>query len=142
MDGLLIDTEPVWRAAQSAVFAGIGIALRESENRFSTIFEQSPVGKIMMDRDFRVSAVNHQGVEGLYSNETNATVNIIKPGQNIGATDELGFAPAEDRVHVHDLQATILHLLGLDHRKLTFRFQGRDFRLTDVHGNVVKKILV
>ena len=48
---------------------------------------------------------------------------------------------AEDPVHVHDLQATILHLLGLDHTKLTFRFQGRDFRLTDVHGNVVKDIL-
>ena len=47
----------------------------------------------------------------------------------------------EDRVHVHDLQATILHLLGLDHTKLTYRFQGRDFRLTDVHGEVVKKLL-
>ncbi len=58
----------------------------------------------------------------------------VKPGISIGATDELGFAPAEDRVHVHDLQATILHLLGLDHKKLTFRFQGRDFRLTDVPG--------
>jgi uncharacterized protein (DUF1501 family) len=65
----------------------------------------------------------------------------IKPGTQLGSTDELGFAPAEDRVHVHDLQATILHLLGLDHLKLTFRFQGRDFRLTDVHGHVVKKLL-
>ena len=59
----------------------------------------------------------------------------------LGETDELGFAAVEDRVHVHDLQATILHLLGLDHTKLTYRFQGRDFRLTDVHGNVVKKLL-
>jgi hypothetical protein len=66
----------------------------------------------------------------------------VRPGLNLGATDELGFAPAEDRVHVHDMQATILHLLGLDHRRLTFRFQGRDFRLTDVHGNVVHKLLV
>jgi hypothetical protein len=65
----------------------------------------------------------------------------IKPGLNLGATDELGYAAVEDRVHVHDLQATILHLLGLDHTKLTFRFQGRDFRLTDVHGNVVTKLL-
>jgi hypothetical protein len=65
----------------------------------------------------------------------------IKPGQTIGATDELGFSVATDRVHVHDLQATILHLLGLDHKKLTFRSQGRDFRLTDVHGNVVQKLL-
>ncbi|HET6881715.1 MAG TPA: DUF1501 domain-containing protein [Pirellulales bacterium] len=65
----------------------------------------------------------------------------IKPGQTIGTTDELGFYAVEDRVHVHDLQATILHLLGLDHTKLTHRFQGRNFRLTDVGGNVVTKLL-
>jgi hypothetical protein len=65
----------------------------------------------------------------------------IKPGVNLGATDEFGFSVVEDKVHVHDLQATILHPLGLDHKKLTFRFQGRDFRLTDVHGNVVQKLL-
>jgi hypothetical protein len=65
----------------------------------------------------------------------------VKAGLNLGATDELGYAAVEDRVHVHDLQATVLHLLGLDHTKLTFRFQGRDFRLTDVHGEVVKKLL-
>jgi uncharacterized protein (DUF1501 family) len=66
----------------------------------------------------------------------------VKPGISIGQTDELGFAPVEDRVHVHDLQATVLHLLGLDHKRLTFRFQGRDFRLTDVHGEVVTKLLM
>ena len=65
----------------------------------------------------------------------------VKPGAIIGKTDELGFNPAEDRVHVHDLHATILHLLGLDHKKLTFRFQGRDFRLTDVAGELVGKLL-
>ena len=65
----------------------------------------------------------------------------IKPGITIGPTDELGYNVVEDPVHVHDLHATILHLLGLDHTKLTYRFQGRDFRLTDVHGNVVKKLL-
>ncbi len=65
----------------------------------------------------------------------------VHPGAAIGATDELGFGPAEDPVHVHDLQATILHLLGLDHLKLTFRFQGRDFRLTDVGGRVITKLL-
>ncbi len=65
----------------------------------------------------------------------------IRPGLSLGETDELGFGPAEDRVHVHDLQATVLHLLGLDHLKLTYKFQGRDFRLTDVHGEVVKKLL-
>ena len=56
-----------------------------------------------------------------------------------GATDDLGYHAVEDRVHVHDLQATILHLMGLDHTRLTYRFQGRDFRLTDVSGNVVKQ---
>ena len=65
----------------------------------------------------------------------------VKPGVTLGETDEFGFSAAADKVHVHDLHATILHLLGLEHTKLTFRFQGRDFRLTDVHGNVVKKLL-
>ncbi len=65
----------------------------------------------------------------------------IKPGLTLGATDDLGFHVTEDAVHVHDLQATILHLLGLDHTRLTYRFQGRDFRLTDVHGNVVESLL-
>jgi len=65
----------------------------------------------------------------------------VKSGVTVGQTDELGFAPVYDRVHMHDLQATILHLLGLDHTRLTFRFQGRDFRLTDVGGEVVKKLL-
>lgn len=65
----------------------------------------------------------------------------IKGGQTIGTTDDLGFNVAEDRVHVHDLHATLMHLLGFDHEKLTYRFQGRDFRLTDVHGIVQKKLL-
>jgi hypothetical protein len=65
----------------------------------------------------------------------------IKPGITIGQTDDLGFNVVEDRVHIHDLHATILHLLGFDHEKLTYRFQGRDFRLTDVHGLVVDKLL-
>jgi hypothetical protein len=65
----------------------------------------------------------------------------IKGGQTIGETDDLGFSVAADRVHVHDLHATILHLLGIDHTRLTFRFQGRDFRLTDIAGEVVKKLL-
>jgi uncharacterized protein (DUF1501 family) len=65
----------------------------------------------------------------------------VKAGVTIGASDEFGFNATEDRVHVHDLNATILHLLGFDHTRLTYRFQGRDFRLTDVHGNVVRQIL-
>jgi hypothetical protein len=59
----------------------------------------------------------------------------------LGATDDFGVAAVEDRVEVHDLHATILHLLGLDHERLTFRHAGRDFRLTDVRGQVIKKIL-
>ncbi len=58
-----------------------------------------------------------------------------------GATDEFGFKAVQDRVHVHDLQATVLHLLGLDHERLTYRHSGRDFRLTDVHGHVVRRLL-
>ena len=65
----------------------------------------------------------------------------IKAGYTLGATDEFGWNVTEDRVHVHDLQATILHRLGLDHTKLTYKFQGRNFRLTDVAGKVVNKIL-
>jgi hypothetical protein len=65
----------------------------------------------------------------------------VKAGQVLGETDELGFSVVRDRAHVHDLHATILHQLGLDHKRLTFRFQGRDFRLTDVHGEVLKKML-
>jgi len=64
-----------------------------------------------------------------------------KGGTMYGESDELGFSIARDKVHVHDLQATIMHLLGFDHTKLTYRFQGRDYRLTDVHGEVVKGVL-
>lgn len=65
-----------------------------------------------------------------------------KQGARIGQTDDFGYHAVEDRIHIHDLQATILYQLGIDHTKLTHRFQGRDFRLTDVHGNVVEKLLV
>jgi hypothetical protein len=65
----------------------------------------------------------------------------VKNGFAYGTTDELGFSIVENPVHVHDLQATIMHLLGLDHQKLTYRFQGRDYRLTDVHGQVVHDVI-
>jgi hypothetical protein len=65
----------------------------------------------------------------------------VKPGFALGATDEYGHQAVVDRVHMHDLHATILHLLGLDHERLTYRYAGRDFRLTDVHGRVVREIL-
>lgn len=66
----------------------------------------------------------------------------VKGGYEYGQTDELGFGVAEKGVHVHDLQATILHQLGFDHEQLVYRFQGRDYRLTDVHGHVVKDLLI
>jgi uncharacterized protein (DUF1501 family) len=65
----------------------------------------------------------------------------IKPGITYGESDEFGFNATRDKVHVHDLHATLLQLLGFDHTKLTYRFQGRDFRLTDVHGEIVQKLL-
>jgi hypothetical protein len=65
----------------------------------------------------------------------------IKGGLSYGETDDLGFSIVENKVHVHDLQATIMHLLGFDHEKLTYRFQGRDYRLTDIHGHVVKDLV-
>ena len=64
-----------------------------------------------------------------------------KPGITVGKTDELGYEIVEDPIHLHDLHATILHLLGLDHTRLVYKFQGRQFRLTDVGGHVIDKLL-
>lgn len=66
----------------------------------------------------------------------------IKPGIVHGATDEFGYNITDNPVHVHDFQATVLHCLGINHEQLTYRFQGRDFRLTDIAGNVVHDILI
>jgi hypothetical protein len=65
----------------------------------------------------------------------------VKPGFVYGATDEIGYHAVEDRIHIHDFHATVLHLLGVNHEKLTYRYSGRDFRLTDVAGIVAKKII-
>ena len=65
----------------------------------------------------------------------------VKAGMVYGKTDEFSYNVVQDEVHVHDFQATLLHLLGIDHEKLTFKHQGRRFRLTDVHGHVIKDIL-
>jgi hypothetical protein len=65
----------------------------------------------------------------------------IKPGTSYGGTDELGYFAVDNIVHVHDLHATMLYLMGIDHERLTYRYQGRDFRLTDVAGKVVQGIL-
>lgn len=66
----------------------------------------------------------------------------VKPGLSYGATDDFGYYASEKKMHIHDLHATLLHLLGLDHERLTYRYAGRDFRLTDVHGIVHDEIFV
>ena len=65
----------------------------------------------------------------------------VRGGFEYGKTDELGYGIAENGVHAHDFNATILHLMGIDHQRLTFRYQGRQYRLTDVHGRVVEEII-
>ncbi len=86
-----------------------------------------------------------QGNDGRDHNHYGFTVWLagggVKGGINYGATDEFGFTAVDKRVHVHDLHATMLHLMGLDHEKLTYRYSGRDFRLTDVHGHVIREII-
>jgi len=95
-------------------------------------FGRTPMGEVrdMIGRDHHVDAFTMWLAGG-----------GVKAGYVHGSTDELGFGVVENKVHAHDLQATIMHLLGFDHERLTYRFQGRDFRLTDVHGHVVKEIL-
>ena len=86
-----------------------------------------------------------QGRDGRDHNPKGFTVWLagggIKRGLTYGTTDEFGYEAQENRVHMHDLHATLLHQLGLDHEKLTYRYAGRDFSLTDVHGRVVRDIL-
>ncbi len=86
-----------------------------------------------------------QGKDGRDHNPVGFTVWLsgagVKPGYSHGATDEFGYYAQQDKVHMHDLHATILHLLGIDHERLTYRYAGRDFRLTDVYGEVVQDIL-
>jgi hypothetical protein len=91
------------------------------------------------------TAANNNGVNGRDHNHLGFTMWLagggVKPGYIHGVTEETGWEAVEKKVHVHDLHATILHLLGFDHEKLTYRYAGRDFRLTDVHGTVVKELL-
>ena len=86
---------------------------------------------------FRIRAANALDLQPLYE-MAKLTGGGFKPGYAHGATDEFGHMAVQDKVHMHDLHDTILHQLGLDHKKLTYRFDGRNFRLTDVHGHVVR----
>ena len=65
----------------------------------------------------------------------------VRAGQTYGETDQMGMSAVENPVDIHDIHATLLHLMGMDHQRLTFRFGGRDMRLTDVHGNVIKELI-
>ena len=114
--GLLDDTLVIWggefgRTPMAQVDSGAGVATRPGRDHHKDAFTMWMTG------------------------------GGVKTGQTFGSTDELGYHIADQPVHVHDLNATILHLLGLDHERLTYRYQGRDFRLTDVHGHVVKGLL-
>ena len=86
-----------------------------------------------------------QGEDGRDHNATGFSMWMagggVKGGLRYGATDQHGIAAVENKMHIHDLHATVLHLLGLDHEKLTYRYSGRDFRLTDVHGHIAKDII-
>ena len=86
-----------------------------------------------------------QGKNGRDHNPAGFTIwmsgGAVKGGYSHGETDEFGYFAVKDKVHMHDLHATILHILGIDHKKLTYRYAGRDFRLTDVYGDVVKEVL-
>ena len=84
--------------------------------------------KVILTKD-----INKLGLMGAAAN--------VKKGYTHGATDEFGYNIIEKPVHVHDFQATLLHILGIDHEKLTYKFQGRRYRLTDVHGNIVNDLL-
>src|SRR3954454_6495190 len=100
-------------------------------------FGRTPLGENRTGEGSRVTGRDHHP----YAFSIWMAGGGVKGGQVIGETDEIAWGVARDPVHVHDLQATILHLCGLDHERLTYRFQGRDFRLTDVHGKVVQKVL-
>jgi uncharacterized protein (DUF1501 family) len=107
--------------------------LEETIVVFGGEFGRTPMGEVRENipgRDHHVSAFTMWAAGGGF-----------RPGYVHGATDELGYHVVQGAVHVHDLHATLLHLLGLNHEQLTFRFQGRDFRLTDVHGQVKHELL-
>jgi hypothetical protein len=100
-------------------------------------FGRTPLGENRTGENSRVTGRDHHP----YAFSIWMAGGGVKGGQVIGETDEIAWGVARDPVHVHDLQATILHLCGLDHTRLTYRFQGRDFRLTDVHGHLVQQVL-
>jgi hypothetical protein len=105
------------------------------------VIVSSEFGRTPMIQNSGLEKIGHGRDHNVHGFTTLLAGGGVKGGIGYGATDEFGFKAVEDRVHVHDLHATVLHLLGIDHTRLTYRYSGRDFRLTDVHGNVLKGIL-
>jgi hypothetical protein len=105
------------------------------------VIVSSEFGRTPMIQNSGLEKIGHGRDHNVHGFTTLLAGGGVKGGIAWGATDEFGFKSVEDRVHVHDLHATVLHLLGIDHTRLTYRYSGRDFRLTDVHGNVLKGIL-
>jgi hypothetical protein len=105
------------------------------------VIVSSEFGRTPMIQNSGLEKIGHGRDHNVHGFTTLLAGGGVKGGIAYGATDEFGFKAVENRVHVHDLHATVLHLLGIDHTRLTYRYSGRDFRLTDVHGEVVKAIL-
>lgn len=105
------------------------------------VIVSSEFGRTPMIQNSGLEKIGHGRDHNVHGFTTLLAGGGIKGGMAYGATDEFGFKAVENRVHVHDLHATALHTLGIDHTRLTYRYSGRDFRLTDVHGNVIKEIL-
>jgi len=129
---------PDARAADNAYRTGYTTAVFAHERQVHTAVRWERGGSFVMAGENRDTTGRNHHIDAFSMWMAGGGV---KAGYVHGQTDELGFNGVEDPAHVHDIHATMLHLLGLDHKKLTFRFQGRNFRLTDVHGNIVNKIL-
>lgn len=99
------------------------------------VYEPGGIFGPRVQRDFQM-VILHSGCMSMWM-----AGGGVKPGVSYGETDDFGFRVVDKPVHLHDVHATMLHLLGIDHERFTYRFQGRDFRLTDVHGKVVSDIL-
>lgn len=115
------------------------VCVREQALRFLD-FSRCDISRDGRVQEFTEEAVN-MGNRQPYAFTIWMAGGGVKPGVSYGATDEFGCNVTEKPVHVHDFQATLMHLLGVDHEQLTYRYQGRRFRLTDVHGHIIKDIL-
>jgi hypothetical protein len=129
------------READPAIAGVIGELKARGLLDETLVIVSSEFGRTPMIQNSGLEKIGHGRDHNVHGFTTLLAGGGVKGGIAYGATDEFGFKAAENRVHVHDLHATVLHLLGIDHTRLTYRYSGRDFRLTDVHGNVIKEIL-